>query len=102
MVTMDFEHEIDPLVRYPWVSKAPRFLGGRFENIEHCIETYEFMTWKANESTYKYKAKGADGYVYLVQNPDCCEFRLINNKIYVVKPEAEKTDYKYPQLKSYR
>lgn len=90
------------LAQFKWISEAPKFQAEKYANIDTGEETVEYARYKLMEQANRYKSKGSDGYIYLIQNPDVWEWRIINGALAYIRPDPENTQIKYPQTKTYR
>lgn len=85
------EMDSDPNADLPWISKAPNFEGEKFEDLDRGIPTRAYLAWKQEEEHKRYRSIGRDNEIFLIQNPNAWDWRIINNKMHFIRPEPEAT-----------
>ena len=75
----------------PWISKAPKFVGERWQDNACTIATKEFANWLVVERQRLYKAVDRDNNIILIQNPEAWDFEIRNGSRVAVRGDTEET-----------
>lgn len=78
----------------PWISKAAKFEGEKFEDTTTGEPTREYARWREQEQHKRYRAVGEHDEIFLIQNPEASDWLVKGGKINFIRPEPEATGTK--------
>lgn len=76
---------------HPWISKAPKFIGEKFQDLDRGIPTSEYAKWREIEQHRRYRSTDQHDNIFLIQNPEAWDWMIKSNKIYFTRPDPEAT-----------
>lgn len=78
----------------PWISKAPKFEGEKFEDINTGMPTRAYQLWKQANEHKRYRATNQQDEIFLIQNPECWDWKVHGGKICYIRPDPIDTGEK--------
>ncbi len=75
----------------PWISKAPKFEGEKFLDLDRGIPTAAYTLWRQANEHKRYRSTNQQDEIFLIQNPECWDWCLRGDKLCFVRPEPEAT-----------
>jgi hypothetical protein len=80
--------------QYPWISKAPKYEGEKFLDLDRGIPTAAYSLWKNANEHKRYRSTNQQDEIFLIQNPECWDWAIKGDKICFIRPEPEATGEK--------
>lgn len=80
--------------KLPWISKAPKYQGEKFLDLDRGIAHPAYLRWQETEAPKRYRSVNEYQDIFLIQNPDACDWCLRGNQIHFIRPEPTETGEK--------